>query len=131
MMPDSFIEDDLVTTDEPETSRTYKTMPDRIQGFTDELAALQQAIYKVLDTDRYEYAIYSGDYGIDLISLIGKDREYVRVELKRRIQECLLADERIERVDSFNITFTGDELTCSFAVTSIYGELLITKEVNT
>lgn len=131
MIPEGFISEDLVTTDVPETSRTYKTMSDRIQGFTDELDALQQAIYKVLDTDRYEYAIYSGNYGIDIESLIGKDRDYVQVELKRRIQECLLEDERITRVDNFSFIVTGDSLTCSFAVTSIYGELQITREVNT
>ena len=131
MIPDSLIEDDLVTTEEPETSRTYKTMPDRIQGYTDELEALQQFIHKVLGTEKYEYAIYSGSYGIDIESLIGKDRDYVRVELKRRIRECLLEDERITRVDNFTFSFTGDELHCEFAVISIFGELLISMEVNT
>lgn len=131
MIPESLLEDDFVTTEELETSRTYKTMPDRIQGYTDELAALQQAIYKVLGTEKYEYAIYSGSYGIDIGSLIGKDRDYVRIELKRRIQECLLEDERITRVDNFTFSFTGDELHCEFVVISIFGELLISMEVNT
>lgn len=122
---------DLEVTEDVETAKTYKLSDTSIQGFTDNIDALQQAIYKVLDTERYEYAIYSSDYGIDIESLIGKDIEYVRIELKRRIQDCLLADERIVRVDNFTFSSSGDELICSFTVTSSYGELLITKEVNT
>lgn len=120
----------MVVTDEIETSQTYKLSSDKIQGFVDELEALQQAIYKVLNTEKYEYPIYSFSYGIELESLIGKDPVYVQIELKRRIQECLLQDERISNVDNFVFTVTGDEVLCTFDVTSTYGELTITKEVN-
>ena len=111
-------------------TKTYKLYPDKIQGTTDELDALQQAIYKVLNTEQYEHPIYSFSYGIDLESLIGKDRAYVQVELKRRIQECLLQDERIQSVENFSLAVSGDELTCVFDVVSIYGKITIAKEVN-
>ncbi len=130
MIPEDSIDTDLVVTDEIETSQTYKLSSDKIQGFVDELEALQQAIYKVLNTEKYEYPIYSFSYGIELESLIGKDPVYVQIELKRRIQECLLQDERISNVDNFVFTVTGDEVLCTFDVTSTYGELTITKEVN-
>lgn len=121
---------DLTLTEGVETTKTYKLSTDKIQGFTDELEALQQAIYKELSTEKYEYPIYSFDYGIELESLIGKDVTYVKIELKRRIQECLIKDERIESVDNFLYTVTGDEMLCTFEVISIYGEITITKEVN-
>jgi len=65
-----------------------------------------------------------------LESLIGKDPIYVQIELQRRIQECLLEDERITGIDNFQCTITGDSLLCTFDVTSIYGNTTIMKEVS-
>lgn len=130
MIPDSVINVDLMVTQNKETSKTYRISDYKIQGFVDELEALQQAIYKVLNTEKYEYSIYSFSYGSELENLIGKDSTYVKIELKRRIQECLLQDERITSVDNFNFVVTGDEMICTFDVTSIYGEITISKEVN-
>jgi hypothetical protein len=120
---------DLEVTEDAEPTRTYKLSTDKVQGFTDGLGALEQAIYKVLGTEKYEYPIYSFSYGIELESLIGKDPVYVRIEMKRRIQECLLQDERITSVDNFIFTVTSDEMLCTFNVRSIYGETTIMKEV--
>ena len=132
MIPRNFaaLNDDFEVSNEPSTTKTYKLSPNKIQGFTDGLEALQQAIYKALDTEQYEYPIYGFSYGIELDDLIGKDRIYVQIELKRRIRECLLQDDRITNVDNFRFEITGDEMFCTFNVTSIYGELTITKEVN-
>lgn len=130
MIPEGLIDADLEVMEEPETTKTYKLSDTDIQGNADELEALKQAIYKVLNTEKYEYPIYSFNYGIELESLIGKDPLYVKVELKRRIQDCLLEDERIKNVDNFSFVVTGDEMLCTFNVTSIYGEFTITKEVN-
>jgi len=126
----SIIDVELFPEEVIETSRTYRLSSDKIQGYTDGLEALKQAIYKVLNTERYEYPIYSFNYGIELESLIGKDRAYVQVELKRRISECLLRDERITGVDNFRFVISGDEMICTFDVHSIYGDLTVTREVN-
>ena len=130
MIPDSLIKTDLEITEEPETAKTYKLSSDKIQGYTDELRALEQAIYKVLSTEKYEYPIYSFSYGIELESLIGKDPLYVQIELKRRIAECLLQDERIKSVDNFRFDVSGDEMLCTFDVSSIYGNITVQQEVN-
>lgn len=130
MIPKGLIDVDLVVTETIETTKTYKLSDTKVQGFTDDLGALEQAIYKELNTEKYEYPIYSFNYGIEFESLIGKDPIYVRVEIKRRIQECLMQDERVASVDNFNFTITGDEMLCTFDVVSIYGEITISKEVN-
>ena len=130
MTPESNINVDLELVQEVEASKTYKLTDTSIKGYIEELEALKQFIYKVLSTERYEYPIYSFDYGIDLESLIGKDIEYVQIELKRRIEECLLQDERISSVDNFEFEVKGDELYCTFNVGSIYGNLLINKGVS-
>ena len=130
MIPQSSIDVELTTQESIETSRTYKIAGDRIQGYTDNLQALKQAIYKVLNTERYEYPIYSFNYGIELENLIGKDPVYVQIELKRRIQECLLRDDRITEVNNFKFEFNGDQLKCTFDVHNIFGNLTISREVS-
>lgn len=129
MIPKTDMDIDLQTIEDVEVSKTYKLLDSKIQGYTDNLEALKQAIYKVLNTEKYEYSIYSFNYGIELENLIGKDIIYVKIELKRRIIECLMEDERIINVDNFNFIDKGDELLCTFSVTSIYGELDISKGV--
>lgn len=129
MIPTGF-EADLELDTDTETTRTYKLTDTNIQGFADSLEALHQAIYKVLNVEKYEYEIYSFNYGIELENLIGKDSDYVKIELKRRLTECLLQDDRIQSVDGFNFTATNDNMVCTFNVTSIYGDLQISKEVS-
>lgn len=131
MIPKGLISTDLTVENLIETNRTYKMSNDKIQGFADEIIALKQAIYKVLSTEKYEYPIYGFSYGIELENLIGKDAAYVKIELKRRIKECLLSDSRITNVDNFEFSVNGDELICNFYVYSIYGEITISKEVTT
>lgn len=122
--------DNLEIVEEIDTTRTYKIIEDSLSGYIDNLEALKQSIYKVLSTEKYTYPIYSFDYGIELESLMGKDPNYVKIELKRRIEECLLEDERIEGVSDFEFTQEGDCLYCSFNVVSIYGEISINKGVD-
>jgi hypothetical protein len=132
MIPETNIDFDLEIeeTEEIQTSRTYRILGNKIQGFVDGLEALNQAIYKVLNTERYEYPIYSFNYGVELESLIGKDPIFVQVELQRRIRECLMQDDRITDVDNFKFELIGDEIKCTFDVHSIYGEITASREVN-
>ena len=130
MIPRASIEIEIVPEEVIETSRTYKLSSDKIQGYTDGLDALKQAIYKVLNTERFEYPIYSFNYGIELENLIGKDSVYVQIELKRRIRECLFRDDRITEADNFKFEFNGDQLKCTFDVHSIFGNLTISREVS-
>lgn len=109
--------------------KTYKVSPCKIEGYVDDLEALKQAIYKVLDTEQYEYPVYSFSYGIAWKELIGEEQPYVRAEMKRMIQEALLRDDRIKEVDGFDFSFTGDTCQCSFQVSSIYGDIAIETEV--
>ncbi len=130
MIPNSLISAELTLEDIVQTTRTYKMTESKLQGYIDEINALEQAIYKALSTEKYEYPIYSFYYGIELGNLIGKDRDYVKIELKRRIKDCLFQDERITSVDNFQYQENGDAISCTFDVQSIYGDLNIRQEVN-
>ncbi len=90
-------------------------------------AALKMWIYKVLLTKRYIYPIYSWDYGQDLEELIGQgyENDYIKSEVERRIQECLMINERIIRCHSFEINLINDKLKVSFTVDTTFGEVTI------
>lgn len=129
MTPKSSLNESLEIVDDIETSKTYKLLIGDSKGYIEGIEALKQFIYKVLSTEKYDYPIYSFNYGIELENLIGKDYDYVKIELKRRIEECLLEDERINIVSNFSFEKKDDLLKCTFDVESIYGNINISKEV--
>lgn len=134
MIPDSAI----LTNEILETtysSRTYNidvTVEPyhRINGFIDDIRSVQQSIYLRLNTEKYKYIIYSWDYGIELIDLIGKPLPYVMSEVPRRIEEALLQDNRIKKVHDFQFEKYKNKLKVTFTVTSDVGDYTTTLEVS-
>lgn len=105
---------------------TYKLRiaEERIQGFADKQEAMQQAIFKILQTERYQYPqIYSDNYGVELWDLIGQPIPYVLPEIERRITEALTWDERIESVDNFEFEVTKSKVHTTFTAHTIFGDL--------
>ena len=89
----------------------------------DELEAYKQAVYKILNTERYEHVIYSWNYGVELKELFGQHIAYVVPELERRIREAIMQDNRTVSVTDFQFdTSKFGEVVVSFKATSIYGE---------
>lgn len=110
-------------------SKTYKLSSENIIGFCDNLDAIKQTIYCILNTERYQYSIYSWNYGIELKDLIGASYAYVVPELERRITEALTQDDRINNVFDFNFDKKKNVLIVSFTVETEFGNLKTTKEV--
>lgn len=114
-------------------SRTYKMhlLDEVITGYSDDKTAVEQAIYKILNTERYQYIIYSKNYGIELEDLFGEPITYVCPELQRRIEEALTQDERIINVDGFSFnTSQKQAVTVTFTAHTIYGDVAIRQVVN-
>ena len=109
-------------------TRTFKIDFDagRVGGFCDETEAMKQAIYKILQTERFEYLIYSWNYGIELNAVVGKSFQVFASEIK-----ALLADSRITDVTDFEVAQI-DKRTASvkFTAETIFGEIPIESEVN-
>ena len=95
----------------------------RIMGTVDNIDAMEQAIYLILQTERYESIIYNWYYGVEFDTLIGKSRELITSELERRIREALTEDDRINRISDFEIEFTSDKAIVSFTVDTIFGDI--------
>ena len=112
-------------------SKTYyiNRNTNRISGYIDDKDAIVQAIYLILSTERYESVIYNWYYGTEFDSLVGKDRDFVKSELKRRIAEAILEDDRILDVTDFNISFNKDVANVVFLVETNIGDININWEV--
>ena len=115
-----------------QTSRTYKVNwnTGRIVGYTDGRAALEQAIYKILQTERFAWRIYSWNYGFEMSKLMGQSEPVVTAEAERLISEALTADDRIERIADFSIEFHRKRAAVvKFTAVSVFGDIEITTEV--
>lgn len=114
-------------------SKTYKLNIENNTisgGYIDGLEALKQAIYKILNTERFDYLIYSWNYGVEIKNLIGQHMSLVIPELERVIKEALLQDERIEDVTNFEFSINKNIVTVKFTVTSTEGVAIIEKVVS-
>ena len=118
---------------ETQPSKNYKMHLEQniINGFCDELEAMHQVIYKILNTERYQHIIYSWNYGIELLDLYGEPVTYVCPELQRRITEALVQDNRIESVDNFEFDTSEKRIVkVTFTVHTIFGNVESEKVVN-
>ena len=115
---------EIKVTNQPSKNYMLDIERDRISGFCDKQEAMKQVIYKILNTQRYSYLIYSWNYGIELKDLYGQPLSYVYPELKRRITEALTQDDRINSVDNFEFsTSNKGDILVLFTVHTIFGNI--------
>ncbi len=128
LLPQTVLEEVEMST---QPGKTYNLDIDKkeIVGMTDEQQAVLQAIYLILSTERYVYPIYSHNYGVELENLIGMPRDYVTSELKRRIEDALTQDDRIQGVSEWEFEYNGKIIKAKFTVNTIYGDINAEKEV--
>lgn len=126
-----FLNEDFEIEEQPSKIYKMNLNNNSIRGFCDELEAMKQTVFRILNTERYQYLIYSQDYGIETIDLYGQPVTYVCSELERRITEALSVDTRITSVTDFecDISMKGVVRT-TFTVHTIYGDLVTEKVVN-
>lgn len=111
---------------------TYKLNLDTntIAGTVDGLEAMKQAIYIILNTERYEHVIHSWEYGVELQDLFGQPIPFVLSEIKRRISEALTQDSRITDVDAFSFGTKKGKVHATFTVHTIFGDVEAEKVVD-
>jgi phage baseplate assembly protein W len=112
-------------------SRTFKMNYDRltVSGTIDQVQAVEQSVYLILNTERYEWLIHSWNYGVELHNLIGKDVEFCIPEIERRVREALLQDDRITAVQDFQFEVNKKKVLTTFTVVSIFGAINTEMEV--
>ena len=86
--------------------------------------AIKVWILKTLLINRYEFEIFSWDYGSELISLIGKayTPSLTKEEAKRYIKEALEINPYIINIDVVDVSFSDSILRGEVKIKTIYGE---------
>lgn len=118
---------------ETQPSLNYRMSFDRksVAGTVDECEAMKQVIFKILNTERFNYVIYSQNYGIELNDLYGEPLSFVCAELEDRITEALIQDDRIESVSDFDFNLVRKgEVLATFTVRTIFGDVAAERKVN-
>ena len=87
--------------------------------------AIKVWIYKAIKTNRYQHEIYSWDYGSEIESLIGKGFEvgFIKSETQRYIEEALLVNPYITKINKIDVEFNKDVLTAYVDLETVYGRL--------
>lgn len=94
-----------------------------------DLESIRQTALLILASERYEFEIYSDQYGVELMDLFGENMQYVMSELKRRVIEALTQDDRITDVSEFEYTRDKRTLRAKFTVTCDIGRFEAETEV--
>ena len=90
--------------------------------------AIKVWVYKALLAPRYNYSIYSWDYGSELMDLVGKayTSSLTKEEAKRYIKEALLINPYILEVNVIDTSFDNGVLSADIKIVTIYGESEVT-----
>ena len=104
-------------------NRTYKLIGSRISGMTDGIDAVKQAIKLALGTERWRHAIYSPDYGCELIGLFGQSQKPSEETVRLMVEETLLEDDRILKIEDFTAFYSGDLLKIAFTAVTSFGNI--------
>lgn len=102
----------------------------RIEGTCDGYDAVKQAVEIILNVERYRWQIYQPYSGMQWEGLIGQDAGYVAAELQRRLQDALLADDRVTGLKNYEYRIHGQRLAVSFTVETVHGEINTGTEVD-
>ena len=88
--------------------------------------AIKIWLWKIFQTPRYRYLIYSWDYGHELESLIGQgSQSFIRAEAERLIKEAIWStlNGYVEDIKNLEIDLVNDVLDISFTAITPYGEV--------
>ncbi len=100
-----------------------------VGSYITDLDAIHQSALITLAVERFEHLIYSDQYGIELLGLLGESMPYAMSEVKRRVEEALKQDDRIVSVDNFEFSRTKRSLHVTFTVNTNIGSFDAETEV--
>lgn len=120
---------DVTFQQQPDLTWGIDKTTNRIRGAVTGWEAVRQAVEIILNVERFRWQIYRPYSGMQWNGLIGQDPGYVAAELQRRIQDALRMDDRVQGISNFSYTVSGDMLTASLTVNTVYGEVESSVEV--
>ena len=121
---------DVTFQQQPDLTWGIDKTTNRIRGTVTGWEAVRQAVEIILNVERFRWQIYRPYSGMQWNGLIGQDPGYVAAELQRRIQDALRMDDRVQGISDFSYTVSGNVLTASLTVNTVYGEVASGMEVS-
>lgn len=115
---------DIVIAAQPSKTWIIDKRQNRVVGMDSGLESVRQAVEIALNVERFRWQIYNTDFGSEVNELIGEDEPYIVSELPRMVEEALSVDNRVVSIDNWVFTRNEDSMTVSFAVHTVYGDLL-------
>lgn len=105
------------------TRQLMQTPDGRYQKTTTYAEYVEEVAKKILQTKRFQYAIYSANYGVDFLADIGKMRSQISLPvIKRQAEEALEAHVEIEQSEVVDIAFVGDKVVFTVQIEGARGK---------
>lgn len=88
------------------------------------IEAVKVWAWLALQVPRYRYYVYSWNYGQEYEELVGKgySAEYMKTELKRMTEDCLLQNDYITGIENFEYEKKRDGVNLSFKILTTLGD---------
>ncbi|MDE6901674.1 MAG: DUF2634 domain-containing protein [Lachnospiraceae bacterium] len=131
MLPQSQIDlsQGVVFQDQPSLTWIADPVTNRLRGWGDNYEAVRQAVEVIVNVERFKWQIYTPNFGTDYDGLLGTEPGYAASELRRRLEDAFLPDNRILRITDYVYSFQGVSLSVSFNVQTVFGDVPGSMEV--
>ena len=131
MLPQSNIDlsQGIVFQDQPSLTWIADPVTNRLRGRGDNWEAVRQAVEVIVHVERFKWQIYTPNFGTDYDGLLGTEPGYAASELRRRLEDAFLPDNRILGIKDYAYTFKDTNLTVTFTVMTVFGDVASGMEV--
>ena len=119
----------IVFQDQPSLTWIADPVTNRIRGRGDNYEAVRQAVEVIVNVERFKWQIYTPNFGTDYDGLLGTEPGYAASELRRRLEDAFLPDNRILRIKDYAYTFQDVSLTVTFTAVTVFGDVPGSMEV--
>ena len=95
-----------------------------IKGLGGGKEAFEQYVYLAMQTERFEYPIFSNNYGFQSKDIISKDPNYIQALFEKRVRECL-TDSRVLGINEFKYDNSENKnkvMSAEFNIDNVYGD---------
>ena len=113
----------VVFPDQPSLTWIADPVTNRLRGRGDNWEAVRQAVEVIVHVERFKWQIYTPNFGTDYDGLLGTDPGYAASELRRRLEDAFLPDNRILGIKDYAYTFRDVSLTVTFTALTVFGDV--------
>ena len=125
MLPQSKIDlsHGVVFQDQPSLTWIADPVTNRLRGRGDNYEAVRQAVEVIVNVERFKWQIYTPNFGTDYDGMLGTEPGYTASELRRRLEDAFLPDNRILGIKDYVYSFQDVSLSVSFTVRTVFGDV--------